>query len=941
MKDFSSSSLSESKSVTKFSKLKKFSRIFLLTLIGTNVTFQLDLSAQFESQQPNQLDSTPPQSSDPVPRESFEPSAEDINGADSFDDMDQGGAQDQPNFQDDFGNGNGASGSDFDGGQAKETAQENAFFGRGTGIKNSKLPKKENPFVNLNPETAFGPEVITSFDFPNADIMELTKHMQKLTGINLILDKDVKGKISIMAPTPITVGDAWKAYLTALNLNGYSLVKTGAFYKVIQSRDVRYSPTNIYTGTYTPDTENYVMRIISLKNVSSAEITRSFRPFMGRYGRIIDIKQTNTVIVHDTGTNINRLMKLIKFLDVPGHEESLQIIRVKNSSAQEIANLLDKILKGQGNNRMRPQTGQRDSINISKLIAEPRTNSIIAMANADGARQLRELINKLDVKLTHSRGGQIHVYYLNYGDADTLAKTLSSLVSSSLSAARSRMSARSGDSSASELFSSEVKITSDKANNAIVVMASPTDYLTIKRILAKLDIPRDQVYVEGMIMETQVSDGTDFGVSILGAYGSGNAQKAGFAPAGSGDLVNLLTNNITSLGGLFVGMGAGKKITYNNAGTEVSINSVNALIKAIATDNQTNVLATPQILALDNEEAVFEVGETVPILVREVAANGSSVTSVKEQKVALTLKITPQINKVTRVIKLKINHKIDDFSGRSTGTGEGVGTTTRQAVTTVLIRDRDTLAMGGLMRDKTTFVESKVPLLGDIPILGWLFKARSKSTSKVNLLFFLTPKILAPYDKTAAKALKDTLNRRAAHLQSVFGDEDDPFGTTAEGLFEKAKKQDEGALYDKAHVQPYLDENNNSGDPQDLSGNINDSDSNGEGDSKVETNNDKNVMSLNQPNYQKILEEIKKEKQNGKQKPEPITKSTLSSTETSSKEESKEETKEESKEEIKESESLTPVVDLTAPLPSSPFVPTGESSTAPPANNVENKEVSP
>ena len=151
--------------------------------------------------------------------------------------------------------------------------------------------------------------------------------MQKLTGINLILDRDLKGKVSIMAPTAITVGDAWKAYLTALNINGYTLVKSGSFYKIVQSRDIRYTPTKIYTGTYTPETENYVMRIITLKNVNSTEVTRSFRPFMSRYGRIIDIKQTNTIIVQDTGANINRLVRLIKFIDVPGSKSRSKLLK--------------------------------------------------------------------------------------------------------------------------------------------------------------------------------------------------------------------------------------------------------------------------------------------------------------------------------------------------------------------------------------------------------------------------------------------------------------------------------------------------------------------------------------------------------------------------------------------------------------------------------------
>lgn len=371
-------------------------------------------------------------------------------------------------------------------------------------------PVQNSKYVNLNPETAFGPEIITSFDFPDTDIMEITRHMQKLTGINLILDKDVKGKVSITAPTPITVGDAWKAYLAALNMAGYTLVKSGAFYKIINARDVRYVPTEIYTGSYTPDTESHMMKVLSLKNVDAGEISRNFRPFMSRYGRIIDIKQTNTIIISDTGSNIARLERLIKFLDVPGHDESLQIIRVRNTSAQEIAKLLDEILKGGSSastgSRSRVSTaasarfsggsGSGGTTNISKIIAEPRTNSIIAMANAEGERQLRELINKLDTKVASSNSDKIHVHYLNYGNSEELAKTLSSLVSGSkASTSVTRPGARTFTPSedGSSLFNGEVKVTADKNNNALVVTANPTDWLTLKNVISKLDIPRDQV----------------------------------------------------------------------------------------------------------------------------------------------------------------------------------------------------------------------------------------------------------------------------------------------------------------------------------------------------------------------------------------------------------------------------------------------------------------
>lgn len=720
----------------------------------------------------------------------------------------EGGDDEEGMASDDSGGSSDDGGSSVGGGGADT-------FGRKR-VGSAGPTKSDKKFVNLNPETAFGPEVVTSFDFPNVSILDLTKHMQKLTGLNLILDKDIKGKISISSPTPITIGDAWKAYLQALSINGYSLVKSGAFYTIVNNRDIRYSPTTMYTGTYTPNTENYVMQIIPLKYVNSREVANSFRPFMSRYGRIIEIKQTNTVIVQETGTHINRLMKLIKFIDIPGHEESLQIIKVRNSSAQEIATLLDKILKGGAgaNGAARAggvasSSGSTSQSNISRIIAEPRTNSIIAMANSEGARELRGLIEKLDVKVVAAGSGQIHVYYLNYGDSEALSKTLSSLVGNAPRAGgvgglTRFTSPSSGTATTATLFNSEVKITSDKDNNALVVTASPTDYETVKAVIAQLDIPRDQVYVEGLMMETSVGKKNAFGISLIGAYGSGGAQKAGYG--NTNDLLSLMTNNITNLSGLFVGGGLGRKVDLTTPTGTVQVNSVNALITAIATQNSTNVLATPQILTMDNVEGTFESGEQVPITQTTNASNGSTSTSVNQQKVTLNLKITPQINKVTRFIKLKIDQKIEDFSDRPlTSTQGGVGTVLRQIQTTVVVRDKDTIAMGGLMRDKETNTVSKVPLLGDIPVLGWLFKNTTKSVEKVNLLFFMTPKILASYEKTNPENVKDLLNRRQAHLKNMVND--DGFATTVKGLYDKAKKQEEGPLYDKTESDKYKSRN--------------------------------------------------------------------------------------------------------------------------------------
>lgn len=692
---------------------------------------------------------------------------------------------------------------------------------------------KNQKYVNLNPETAFGPEIVESFDFPDTDIMEITRHMQKLTGINLILDKDVKGKVSISAPTPITVGDAWKAYLAALNMANFSLVKTGAFYKIINARDIRYTPTKIYTGNYTPDTENYVMRVISLKHVSAAEIARNFRPFMSRYGRIIDIKQTNTIIIADTGTNINRLAKMVKFLDVKGHEEELQIVKMKHSSAQEIAKLLDNILKGGGGGatpgrpgtatpRFTPGGGGSESTSvISRIIAEPRTNSIIAMANAEGAKQLRELISKLDVRLVSSGSNRVHVYYLNYGDSEELAKTLQSIVSGAAPAggagaaggASRFTSFRGGGENESPIFSAEVKITSDKNNNALVVTASPTDWLTLKDVIGRLDIPRDQVYVEGMILEANVTKIRSFGVEYAGAYGQGNVQRAGLLNRGSSDLLGLLQSGVpTALGGFFAGVGIGPTRTITPtgangaAGSPIKVNAVNAFIKAIASHGSTNILATPQILALDNTEAVFEVGQTTPIINQTVGNGGVIQNNTTSQEAKLSLKITPQINKVTRFVKLKINQQINDFSAsESPNPSGGLPTTTRAAVTEVMVRDRDTIAMGGLLRDTERVTHTKIPVLGDIPVLGWLFKNKSREIQKVNLLFFMTPRILAPYAKTASANTKEVLQKRALGMKEMFDEKDqvDPNQKVSDDMMKKLDQQIKGPLYDKADAELY------------------------------------------------------------------------------------------------------------------------------------------
>jgi general secretion pathway protein D len=442
------------------------------------------------------------------------------------------------------------------------------------------------------------------------------------------------------------------------------------------------------------------------------------------------------------------------------------------------------------------------------------------MANAEGAKQLKDLINKLDVKLVSSSSNRVHVYYLNYGDSEELSKTLSSIVSGATQAGAAgqggatRFTSFGGGGGENPIFSAEVKITSDKNNNALVVTASPTDWLTLKDVIGRLDIPRDQVYVEGLILEANVSKNKAFGVEYVGAYGQGNVQRAGFTTQTSqqNGLLGLLASGVPqSLGGFVAGVGLGPTRTVTTTGptgttSSVRVNAVNALIKAIASHSSTNILATPQILALDNTEATFEVGDTVQVRNSTIAQGGVQNFNSTPQEAKLSLKITPQINKVTRFVKLKINQKIDDFKAGQGDPNSGIGlpTTTRTAITEVMVRDRDTIAMGGLLRDREVVTNNKVPLLGDIPVLGWLFKNKSRQVEKVNILFFMTPKILAPYAKTASVNTKGVLSKRTQGMKQMFDeDQTDPNDKVSKDLNAKLDEQIAGPLYDLTDADHY------------------------------------------------------------------------------------------------------------------------------------------
>ncbi|MBY0369853.1 hypothetical protein K2X33_04145, partial [bacterium] len=439
---------------------------------------------------------------------------------------------------------------------------------------------------------------------------------------------------------------------------------------------------------------------------------------------------------------------------------------------------------------------------ISKIIPDEQTNSLLVMSNKAGFDQLSLLVGKLDVRVTDT--GRIHVYYCEHAKAEDLAATLASLAggnaASSKSSSSSSSSSNRGKSGASQggsiggsstpartgPVSAEleggVKITSDAATNSLVITANSGDYQTLKRVIKKLDIPRLQVFVETALLEVSVDRSTDFGVN-LGSSGPGKAFTGGFV-GDPGSLTNFL-NNGTPPAGLSIPIVGGPSwrvpLTVNGVTTTISTFTFMGMLKLITTKTNSSVLSTPQIIALDNEKAEFKVLDETPVQTSFVAAVGQgSIGSagqgtIENKKTGIEINLTPHVNAASRSVRLEIEQKIDSIRNASSIPDSlqkvQIATTSRVTNTTVVVKDQDYIMLGGLMSDKVDETVRKVPLLGDIPILGWLFKAKEFKTTKTNLIILLRPRIIGT-SVSAAQIIDENFKQHDGFVEDNMGGED-------------------------------------------------------------------------------------------------------------------------------------------------------------------------
>jgi general secretion pathway protein D len=638
-------------------------------------------------------------------------------------------------------------------------------------------------------------EQITDFNFPDADILDIAKTMGRLTGKNFLLDKDVKGRVSVISNGPITVSDAWRAFLTALDMNQLAIVPAGKFLRIMRQNDAKGKNVRMYSNRSAPNTDALVTKIFKIKYISAKELENVVRTYANMGARIYGFEQTNTLIITDTGSNIDKIARMIDFLDVEGFDAGIEVIQVRHASAVELQKLIDTLLPGTqanfpGRPGVAPGGGGRFGGNFSSrrtkqgglintIIADERTNSLIVHANTKGVEQVRELLGRLDRKMPMAvGGGKVHVLYLQFADAEEMSKTLTNFSQNTGSKSPGggfnpgAVGGLGVNPNEGNLFENQIKISPDKTTNSLVITASPNDYQTLQRVINKLDIPRDQVYVEVVIMEMAMQRSNEFAANLL-MPGKG----ASISP--TNDLANLLKDPTSATKGLILQWQDSGKTNFTipgagGAATTVSVPNSAALVKALQGYANANVLATPQLMTMDNAEAVFESTDKIPTPRVNNAGLGIQQVSIDYQNVPLTIKIKPQLNKISNFIKLDIKARISDIQSRNVPKSledSAIATLERNVETSVNVADTDTVVLGGLTRDKSTENINKVPLLGDIPILGWLFKSRNAIVEKTNLMLFITPKIIRQYE-SIRHVLDQKLKERDEFVERAMGGED-------------------------------------------------------------------------------------------------------------------------------------------------------------------------
>ena len=704
-----------------------------------------------------------------------------------------------------------------------DNTSSNPFIGKHTGLRIF-----ESSPEDITPENY--PDIIESFVFPNAELKDVIKAMSTDMNINIIMNPDIANKkISIISYSPITVAEAYHAFLSALAVHGLTVVPSGSFVKIVSKEIALKSNVHVHTKATPVKTDQFITQIIKLKHISAESLEQKIKPFIDSKSvqSMIFYEPSNMVIISDHGLNVERFHKIIKALDSPTKEIIFKVIPIKHAEASKLSTIVSNLLSGSVyssnnysfKNRRGRNTYQikQDGVKIKSLFHDERTNSIIAMGNKKGIKKVERLVEQLDYYKDPALAGGIFVYRVKHGTARELAGTLNTVIGKeslasgvqrgrgryrhtpSLYRGRRRTGVISNlPSNMQEVDTArsfkDVRIIAENNTNSLLIVANKYDYETILDILNKVDISRNQVFIKTIIMELNTDKNKDWKIAnyffpkdgkglVRMGYGLSDLSDL-TSPSGATlmfplslildkSLTGISATDTTEVNPLFLGQ-------ISPRGSKVfSIPSLSSFVQFLQKNIGANILSTPQVMALDHQQAIDTINENIPVvgtLVQYgVGTNALPGANINYKNVETALKITPHINPDVSSVRLKIEQKIDSIIKEADVPKQvqdaAVSIKKRTIKTNITLKDKETAVLGGLVKESNTKNESKIPILGDLPIVGWLFKNSETNRKKSNLIVFISPQIIRSAEEHQG-LLNSKLKERMEFIRHYVGDKD-------------------------------------------------------------------------------------------------------------------------------------------------------------------------
>ena len=586
-------------------------------------------------------------------------------------------------------------------------------------------------FISLNTQAQS-----VSFNLKNADIRSVIDMVSGITGKNFIIDPRVKGKVTLVSSTPVEPEDVYDIFLSIMKVHGYVALQAGDIVNIMPANEgVRGAPLG---AAATDEDGQMQVRVVSVENVKATQLVPSLKPLISKNGHLSAHSSSNSLIVSDTGRRVERLIEIVRRLDVK-EDSGLEAVKLQHAAASQVIKTLQPLLANGGQSKGLLGGPQGSGV---KLTADDRSNTVLMMGNKYLRDRLSNLIKKMDVPIAHQ--GETRVIYLKFAKAVDLAEVLSNTLSEKYSTTKSNKKTSNQNSNR------QVSIHADEDMNALLVTAGPDQHAEIQSVINALDVRRAQVLVESLIVEMSDDKARSLGIQWMG----GQDDLIGVSGVGALAASALQQGNL-------VGLLKGDK------GLNIGV-----LARALANDGDANIISTPSLITLDNAEAEINVGREVPFMTGSYtsSSSGSSATNpfttIERNDVGLTMKITPQINQGS-AIRLDIDQEISNIlpgAAAQFGTTDVV-TSKRSIKTSVVVEDGHILVLGGLVDDTLRESQVKIPLLGDVPILGGLFNYREATKEKRNLMIFIRTKILRDADSSQQLSEQKYAAMRGQQLQ--------------------------------------------------------------------------------------------------------------------------------------------------------------------------------